>query len=182
MIKVVGFDPSMSNWGIATGLYDSSSKELKITDLAVISPKLLSKEKKRQNHKDLIRAEHLARKVFETIIVDVPAHIFVEVPHGSQSARAMASYAMCLGVLGSCRALGWNFTELSELQVKMASVGKRKATKDEMIDWAISRHSNAPWPTYRRNGKSEITKAKAEHMADAVATIYAGLKEMKNDS
>ena len=181
MIKVVGFDPSMSNWGIATGLYDPSNEGLEITNLIVIHPKLLPKSKARQSHKDLMRAEHIAKQVFDTVIVDVPAHIFVEVPHGSQSARAMASYAMCLGVLGSCRALGWDFTEFSEAQVKMSSIGNKKATKDEMIEWAVSHHPNAPWPTHISKGKSAITKAKAEHMADAIATIYAGIEELKND-
>jgi hypothetical protein len=40
-----------------------------------------------------------------------------------------------------------------------------------MIEWAVAKHPDAPW--LRRGGK---LIAKNEHLADAVASIYAGLK------
>ncbi len=44
-----------------------------------------------------------------------------------------------------------------------------------MIEWAVAKHPEANWPTYKQHGEDVISEAKAEHMADAVATIYAGL-------
>ena len=102
--------------------------------------------------------------------------IFVEVPHGSQSARAMASYGVCIGVLGALRAMGIPFFEVNATEVKMAAVGNKTATKDEMIAWARLVHPEAPWPTYTQKGVEYVSEAKAEHMADATAAIYAGVR------
>ena len=60
-------------------------------------------------------------------------------------------------------------------EVKKASVGIKTATKAQMIEWAVAKHPEANWPTYKQHGEDVISEAKAEHMADAVATIYAGL-------
>lgn len=47
----------------------------------------------------------------------------------------MASYGICVGVLGALRATGIPFFEVTPLKVKMASAGKKTATKLEMIQW-----------------------------------------------
>jgi pyridoxal/pyridoxine/pyridoxamine kinase len=57
----------------------------------------------------------------------------------------------------------------------MVSVGNKSATKKQMIDWAITAHPNVQMPSYKKNGIVQITEAKAEHMADAIATIHAGV-------
>lgn len=88
--------------------------------------------------------------------------------------RAMASYGICVGVLGAIRASAVPFIEVSAAEVKLGSVGKKTATKQEMIQWATNNHPEAPWPTYKEHGKDLISEAKAEHMADAIASIYAG--------
>lgn len=88
--------------------------------------------------------------------------------------RAMASYGICVGVLGAIRASAVPFIEVSAAEVKLGSVGKKTATKQEMIQWATNNHPEAPWPTYKEYGKDLISEAKAEHMADAIASIYAG--------
>ena len=88
--------------------------------------------------------------------------------------RAMASYGICVGVLGAIRASAISFIEVSASEVKLGSVGKKTATKQEMIQWATKNHPEAPWPTYKEHGKDLISEAKAEHMADAIASIYAG--------
>jgi Holliday junction resolvasome RuvABC endonuclease subunit len=87
----------------------------------------------------------------------------------------MASYGICVGVLGSLRAAGVPFFEVTPTEVKLAGFGKKTATKEQMISWAVAKHPEANWPTYTRNGVKEVSEAKAEHMADAVAAIYAGI-------
>lgn len=87
----------------------------------------------------------------------------------------MASYGICVGILGALRASGIPFFEVTPTEVKLISVGKRTATKQEMICWGVENHPNAPWPTHTKKGKVLITEGAAEHMADALGAIYAGL-------
>lgn len=87
----------------------------------------------------------------------------------------MASYGICVGVLGSLRAQGIPFFEVTAKEVKMASVGNEQATKGQMINWATSKHPEAPWPKVKKKGVVTVSAAQAEHMADATAAIYAGL-------
>lgn len=171
-IRVVGLDPSLRNWGVSKGSFDLYTNKLTVDTLDVINPVLTKNKQVRQNSLDLESAKQLFGQVY-THIKD--AHVVcVEVPHGSQSARAMASYGICVGVLGAIRASAVPFIEVSAAEVKLGSVGKKTATKQEMIQWATNNHPEAPWPTYKEHGKDLISEAKAEHMADAIASIYAG--------
>lgn len=172
-IKVVGMDPSLRNWGISKGIYDLDSKQIQIEEVAVVNPVLPTGKQVRQNSLDLESAKQLCASAIEAV-KDANA-IFVEVPVGSQSARAMASYGICVGVLGALRATGKPFFEVTPTEVKMISVGRKTATKQEMIGWAVKEHPEANWPTYKTNGITQITEAKAEHMADATAAIHAGI-------
>lgn len=178
-LVVVGFDPSMNNWGISRGiltldLVDRRKSTLNISHVDVICPVKSEAKQARVNSKDLEAASQLASNA---IAAAQDAHaIFVEVPVGSQSARAMASYGICVGILGSLRANRIPFFEVTPTEVKMATVGKRTATKEQMICWATAQHPEANWPTYIRNGEVLISETKAEHMADATAAIYAGLR------
>ena len=173
-LTVVGMDPSLRNWGIAKGVLIPSQKmQLRIDWLDVIQPVLPTGKQVRQNSVDLESAKQLCEGAWKAA---QGAHaIFVEVPVGSQSARAMASYGICVGVLGALRTSGVPFFEVTPTEVKLASTGKKTATKAEMIEWAVKQHPEAQWPTYLSNGTMKISEAKAEHMADAVAAIYAGI-------
>ena len=173
-LTVVGMDPSLRNWGIAKGvLIPNQERQLHINWLDVIQPVLPTGKQVRQNSIDLESAKQLCEGAWKAA---QGAHaIFVEVPVGSQSARAMASYGICVGVLGALRTSGVPFFEVTPTEVKLASTGKKTATKSEMIEWAVSKHPEANWPSYKSNGKTQISEAKAEHMADAIAAIYAGI-------
>ena len=172
--NVVGMDPSLRNWGIAKGVLIPSQKmQLRIDWLDVIQPVLPTGKQVRQNSVDLESAKQLCEGAWKAA---QGAHaIFVEVPVGSQSARAMASYGICVGVLGALRTSGVPFFEVTPTEVKLASAGKKTATKAEMIEWGVKQHPEAQWPTYLSNGTMKISEAKAEHMADAIAAIYAGI-------
>lgn len=173
-VKVVGFDPSLRNWGIAKGvLIPSQEMQLSIDWLDVIQPVLPTGKQVRQNSVDLESAKQLAEAAWAA--AKGAQAVFVEVPVGSQSARAMASYGICVGVLGALRTSGIPFFEVTPTEVKLASTGKKTATKLEMIEWASTKHPEANWPTYKSNGSTHISEAKAEHMADAIAAIYAGV-------
>ena len=171
-IKVVGFDPSLRNWGIAIGTYEIAFNKLTITDLQTLCPILPTGKQVRQNSLDLESAMQLCKGAMAAM---EDAHaIFVEVPIGSQSARAMASYGICVGVLGALRAAGKPFFEVTPTEVKVTACGTKTATKEQMILWALHKHPEANWPTYKENGKTLISSAKAEHQSDAIGAIYAG--------
>lgn len=174
VIKVVGQDPSLRNWGVAVGTLNLETKKLTIEYVDLTNPVLPTGKQVRQNSSDLESALQLYKGATDAAI---GAHaVFVEVPVGSQSARAMASYGICVGVLGALRANGIPFFEVTPTEVKLAAVGNKTATKQDMIKWAMESHPEANWPTYKQNGKVMVSEAKAEHMADAVAAIYAGIR------
>ena len=173
IFKVCGMDPSLRNWGISVGMYDTVTKLLRLDGVFVTQPILPKGKQVRQNSLDLESAKQLtAGAVAE--LTGAKA-IFVEVPVGSQSARAMASYGICVGVLGALRAYGIPLFEVTPTEVKLASSGKATATKQQMIQWAMDKHPEANWPTYSEKGTTLVNVSKAEHMADATAAIYAGL-------
>jgi Holliday junction resolvasome RuvABC endonuclease subunit len=172
-IKVVGQDPSLRNWGLAVGTFNLETKKLTIENLNLTNPVLPTGKQVRQNSSDLESAFQLYQGAMTAA---EGAHaVFVEVPVGSQSARAMASYGVCVGVLGALRANGIPFFEVTPAEVKLAGYGRKTATKHDMIQWAMAAHPEANWPTYKQNGSTMVSEAKAEHMADAIAAIYAGL-------
>lgn len=155
------------------GEYDIVAKSLEVFRVQVVQPALSQKKRVRQNSLDLESAKQLCQGAHEAMQgADV---VFAEVPVGSQSARAMASYGICVGILGSLRALSTPFFEVTPSEVKMVSVGRITATKQEMIDWAVAKHPEANWPVVNKKGGTPINASKAEHMADALGSVYAGI-------
>lgn len=173
-INVLGFDPSLRNWGIAKGklLLSSTGKpeQIVIDNISVTQPILPTSKQMRVNSKDLDSANQLYKAATEAL--KEAQAIFVEVPVGSKSARAMAAYGICVGVLGAIRASGIPFFEVTPTEVKLASVGSKTASKSDMINWAVKQHPEAGWPM----NKGSVVAGKAEHMADAIAAIHAGIK------
>jgi hypothetical protein len=83
----------------------------------------------------------------------------------------MASYGVCIGVLGSIQALGIPIIEVTATEVKKIFTGNPNATKAEMIAQALLDYPDANFP--RSKGR---VVAKTEHVADAIATIHAGIQ------
>lgn len=177
IVRVVGFDPSMRNWGVARGVLTPGDAHgdpiVTIHSLDVIKTESEKTKSVRQNSHDLDAAEMLAKGAIEA--AKGAQAIFVEVPVASQSARAALSCGLCIGVLGALRAMGIPFFEVSPNEVKLIAWGKKTATKDEMIQWAMKNHPSAPWPMQTKAGVTTVVASTAEHMADAVAAIHAGI-------
>lgn len=164
-IPVLGMDPSMRNWGLAKAVLDLEAGVLDTPVLSLIQPKDLPGKQVRQNSSDLHLARQLAGEAYAACFHSKV--VFVEVPHGSQSARAMASYGICIGVLGGLLCQGVEIIEVTALESKLVMTGKKDATKEQMIDAAKAYYPNANWPK---------SMAKAEHVADAIAAIHAGVR------
>jgi len=170
-IYVAGFDPSFNNFGIVTAGVCIETQEVFIFDMELVASKPDKAVRKvvRKNSEDLARARVLQQAMAGACEGKTIA--FAEVPVGSQSARAMASYGVCVGVLASCPI---PLVEVTPSEVKMAGAGTKTASKDDMIQWAVAKHPNAPWRRTKRNGVMVLTNDN-EHLADALAAIYAGM-------
>lgn len=168
-LKIVGMDPSMLNWGISVGHFNLDSEELIIQELRTLSYKP-PKTKLRKNYKDILRANFLYTELSH-ILHDADI-IMAEIPVGSKSARAMASYSMCVTIVGALNILDI-LIPVTPSDVKLI-VGDPEASKDDVMEWAIEAHPEAPWATYIKKGIEYYNKSVIEHQADAIAAMYAG--------
>lgn len=169
-MKIGGLDPSLNNFGMAKGDLCLSSGSLSSLELLLSTTQAANKKTVRKNSDDLRRAkEHF--QSFHSFFSDVDV-ICVEIPVGSQSARSMASYGVCVGLIAS---IGKPLIQVTPAEVKLAATQDKKASKEDMINWAVENYPQANWYTHQRKGVESFT-AKNEHLADALAAIYAGVK------
>lgn len=167
-ITVLGMDPAMAHWGYAKGTLNLKTMAVTIDKVwTVKTEKGSTKKKIKVSADDLDRARTLADALEDAL--DGVQIVFAEIPHGSQSATGAKSRAMCLGLLAHCKV---PLVQLSEQEVKLATTGKKNATKAESIAWAFKKHPDTSWKL--RNGYPQATE---EHNADAIAAIYAGMKD-----
>ena len=168
-IPVLGLDPSLRHWGMAEAILCLDTGVLSTPVLSLVEPKDLVGKQVRQNSTDLWLAEQLTTGVMP--LAQRAKCIFVECPVGSQSARAMASYGICIGVLGAIRSTGIPLIEVYSGEVKRVFTGKKDASKELMIRTAMTLYPEAVFPMHRGGVAN-----KAEHVADAIASIHAGVQ------
>lgn len=167
----------MRNWGLAEADLDLDSGVLTTPVLSLIKGEDLQGKQIRQNSSDV----HVATTLYSGVL---PAArrckvLFVEVPVGSQSAASMKGYGIVCGVLGSLRAEGHEIIQVDALSVKVCLTGHKDASKAQMIAQAVQDYPDANWPRQERNGakhKKGDLKNEAEHCADAIAAIHAGVQ------
>lgn len=171
-IKVVGFDPSMSNWGVAIAEVDIETLEVEIISLKLHETEPETKKGVRKDSDDLRRAIEVRKGMMDACVG--AAFAITEVPFMTPQGYASANFnsGLVTGVLASCPI---PLIQVFPQEVKKLITGSRHAAKEEIIEWAIAKHPNAPWRVVKRGGKMVPTKAN-EHLADAVAAIYAGLQ------
>lgn len=167
MIKVLGLDPSLRNWGLAACLYREGKLEVVETRIT----KTKNTKGIKQNASDIIAANTLYNELIAPIKwADV---ICIEVPHGSQSSRAMVSYGVCVALIGVIQTINPNIIQVSANDVKaiVRTDKDHKPTKQEIIDWVKDKHPEANLPT----------TLSAEHICDAIVAVYAAMntKEFK---
>lgn len=168
-INAVGIDMAFANMGLARVKIEATPASVRIRcdEIHLVSTKSQDRKEVRKSSDDLRRARELLARLESFCIGQQVA--FAEVPSGSQNAAAARLLGVAVGVLASCPI---PVIEVSQLEVKMASVGKKKATKEEMIAWAVELYPEAPW---LRDKKGKLLNAN-EHLADALATVEAGVR------
>lgn len=165
-MKILGFDPSLRNWGIAITSYDPIADTLTVHKVDVIKTKTIKDKKQSKAVLDLQRAQTLIEGLLPYL--DDVELIVIELPLGSQTASAMKSYGMCLGITACLTTLGIPFIYKTPFDLKRV-IGKRETTKEEIIDWVNQRHPNV----------LSKYKTSAEHQADAVLAIYSALPDIR---
>lgn len=169
-MKIVSFDPALSNFGIAQMTYDWNTGKLALDNLILVQTEGSKHKTVRKNSDDLERARQLHRGMIAACEGATVA--IAEIPTGTQSARGAMSNGIALGVLASCPL---PLIEVSPTEAKMAAVGFKTASKGEMIQWAMAKYPNANWITRKSKGVV-VPVNDCEHLADAVAIAHAGIQ------
>lgn len=166
-LVALGCDPSMRNFGLVKVQIDLDTMSIdQILEMKLIETTSGDTKRVRKNSDDLDRCRALSAGLHQALSGCQIS--FAEMPVGSQSARAMASYGMCMGILSQIQI---PLIQLTPTEVKLAATGDKNATKREMITWASSQFPQAGW----FKGRSGLGD-KNEHLADALGAIKAGLK------
>lgn len=172
IIRIVGIDPSLNNFGFAVAEVDIETLEIKIQSIKHACPiieKKAAAKQVRKNCDDIRRASWLRKQLL--LAIDGADFVSVEMPVGSQSARAMASYGMVIGVLTSCTV---PMIQVSAAEVKINGAGHKTASKEEMMNWAYNKYPHLNWNTRELKGK-KVLNANNEHCADAIGALIAGV-------
>lgn len=180
-IRAVGIDAAFANMGFAQveitrGVLNVTS--VKCLDLTLVSTEITEDRKVvRKSSTELRRAQELCRALGHQTVDQGAKFAFVEVPSGSQSASAARALGIAVGVLASCQI---PIIEVSPMEVKriVNPNPKIKVSKDYIIHWAMRKWPEAPWILHRHNGKTfkrGDPQNCNEHLADALATVAAGI-------
>jgi Holliday junction resolvasome RuvABC endonuclease subunit len=172
IIRVAAIDPAFVNFGIARLLLNTELLTLEVENLVVLKTEngVTKKNKVKKNADDLRRAMEL-HAGFHHHVKDCSL-CFAEIPSGSQSAAASKSLGIALGVVASCPI---PIIQVQPTDTKMAAVGTKTASKEEMIEWATRRYPAAPWKKRKLKGELVFTNDN-EHIADACGVAHAGIK------
>jgi Holliday junction resolvasome RuvABC endonuclease subunit len=169
-IKIVGIDPALNNLGLAQVTLDLDTMELSNIHLSLPQTESENGKTVRKNSDDIRRAKILYEGMVKAC--EGASFAIAEVPVGSQSARAMASYGICCGVLAACPI---PLIEVTPTEVKLAAIGEKNASKIEMIEWGMAKYPDANWVMRKSKGVM-VAQNCNEHLADAIFAIEAGLK------
>jgi len=169
IINIVGIDPAIRNFGYAQAKLETVDNILKVHNVALVTTEKDTHKTIRRNSDDFRRAQHHTKALKRYC---EGMHIAIaEFPTGTQSARGAMSNGIALGVLAGCPIA---LVQVMPDEVKMAAVGHKQAAKEEMIEWAVAKYPDLPWLKGKVKGKLQLIAAN-EHLADAVATIHAGI-------
>lgn len=171
-IKVVAFDPSTTSWGTAIALVDIVTLDIQLTDLVLTKTESEVGKGVRKDSDDLRRAGLVRSGMLSAC--EGAAVAISEIPFMNAGGYAAANYnsGLVVGVLAGCPI---PLIQTFPQEVKKLITGSRHAAKEEMIEWATEKWPAAPWKTRNLKGKRVLTKDN-EHLADAAASLYAGIR------
>lgn len=160
-LTIAGLDPAVSNLGMSKGKLDIETGILTLEDIGLVHTEKTKLKGTRVNIDDIERCKQLYNGM-NTFLEGVDV-VCVEIPVGSQSARAMMSYGACCMLTAS---IDLPVIPVLPHEVKLAACNNKNATKEDMIQWVKDTYPYVEFPK---------AKAKTEHIADSVATIHAAV-------
>lgn len=176
---IVGMDPSYKNWGLCKGLYNTDTHKIHMQDVSLLKIPVVKNRKLRKQMTAFEKAEiDITRSIQLIKALDLYLQncqvIFTEIPHGSQNSRAAVSMGILLALLGYIEK-DRKLIKVVANDIKLATIGHAQATKNEIVDRAVSLCPNLNWPTSKCQEQKRIDYGTAEHMADAMGAIEAGI-------
>lgn len=172
-IRFAALDGSLRNFGIAKMEIDTDTNELSVVDLILIKTEPGKGKQVRASSDNLRRCQEIALGVREA--TKDCATAFYEVPSGGQDYKSVLGFGMVIGIYASLTIPG---CEVSPSETKMAAVGTRTASKEEMVEWAVEKYPSAPWRRQKQNGakfKKGDLMSDNEHLADGIGIAHAGI-------
>lgn len=168
-MRILACDPAMANFGMAKFDLEIASLDLTLLKLRLVQTEKATGKVVRQNSDDLRRAIDIS-DAFHEEVKDCD-YVFAEIPSGAQSARASYGFGMQVGILATSPA---PIIQVMPSETKMAAVGKKTASKAEIITWASELYPKAEWIRVRGKPTGKLVNDN-EHLADACAIAHAGL-------
>lgn len=173
-VNVLGIDPSLNHTGLVVMQVDIMTATIDdILHLELVKTENRSGKRVRKNSDDLRRAKETFKRTLKVMQTFDAKLAVSEVPSGSQSARGTMSNGICIGWM-AC--IPRPLIEVSPTEVKLASVGKKTASKNDMIEWAYQRWPNADWIKHGSSKRWNLLTDANEHLADACAAVNAGIE------
>lgn len=170
--QVIGIDPAFSNMGLVAADVDLSKPDtpgITVKRMELIRTEAQGGKTVRKSSEDLRRAIELHQGLQAFIAAAGVVHaVFAEVPSGAQDAKAARALGIATGVLAS---VPIPIIEVAPIEVKRLFATKGPVSKQQVIEWAVKRWPSAPWLMHQ--GRRTLNN---EHLADALATIVAGMK------
>lgn len=165
---IIGFDPSLRNWGYCVAKFNPETKTLFIDEGGVITS--LPSSQVHQNLDDLASATQLYSGLYSLLGRVKPNYLAAELPVGSKSARAMVSYGVCIALSSVVAYQDGEHTipllSVTPQEVKR-TVGQLDASKEQVINWVVNTYPEVcAWLT-------KYPKGKQEHICDAIAATHA---------
>ena len=164
-MKFLAIDSSLANTGVAIGNI-TPRRQITIESIHLSTTEKTKKKQVRASSDTIARCRKTYDFIHALIEKHEPQVVFVETPSGSQSSAGMKSYgATCQLIAGISPAP----IQVTPDEVKVAFMDSKTASKKDIIEKAYTIFPNLKWCWHA--GKLQ---AKNEHMADAIAIVYAG--------
>jgi Holliday junction resolvasome RuvABC endonuclease subunit len=176
LLKIGGIDPSLRNTGFAKAEFNTHTGDWQVIKVGLVETEKQSGKSIRVNSDDLRCGSEIVRAMHDWI---ADCHVVVaEIPSGGQSAAAAKGLGLATGILSTIGCVGvfkGSLIQVMPAEVKLAAIGAKNASKDEMIEWAQKRWPDVEWKMTKRGGVM-VPTLKNEHIADACGAIAAGIK------
>lgn len=180
--NIVGIDGSLCNFGIGVFSYSPDTNDIgSVLTLALSETEPDNTKGAKRSLDDLKRFGQHWKQINEYIAKYECQFAVAEIPSGAQDARASFAFG---GITSMMACLPVPLVAVTPLEAK-AVTGIKHADKEDMIEWAYGKFPDAPWFLSKRANKMDIKtpaglylQNKNEHLADAVAVAFAGLKKL----